>query len=566
MAHTIGQYRRKRSRMACEPCRERKRRCNGGTPCSTCSSWGYDCYYHNPPRSRQESTRHIPDFAGTLPEPPAPSRKAPYADQPPTPDTRGFAQSLEANSGAAFVRKIGLKIDPTNAPKLNLFSWNVGARRLSSGVSTVSALPIVDIISLENMKSLATAYFAKVDPCYGFIDSRVFFERLNARWRLPSASNRYDGVLAGVAALGSLFSHRSINITEVHLVELARSLLNEHMNLGAPSVDVVTAWTLRVVYLRMTATPYPTWIASSTLMHLIEAANLHQESHPETEVSGGAQCDADIRRRLVGVAQHLNLWISYDLGLSRVSFFSDPLVLPSPKAGDFTAELLGLLPASASLGPEHTQNDKDLEMLLLQTLKGSHAEPPSVLAQCNLVLCLVRRIRMTNLATSSGSMEQVLKLFKRSLCAVRNMMLTCCPWHHAANVPFHMISILLEMDTSAALGILPDAMETLKLVAATYDTDTMREAYSTARLLVLLYQRRRCEDATLLSGILEKHQQAELNSPPQQAPPTSEELSWVEGLVADMPAFQGVDLYHFLQADLTRVSQDAYGVGGTFSP
>jgi hypothetical protein len=173
---------------------------------------------------------------------------------------------------------------------------------------------------------------------------------------------------------------------------------------------------------------------------------------------------------------------------------------------------------------------------------------------------------MTNLTTSSGSMDQLLKLFKRSLCAIRNMMLTCCPWHHAANVPFHMISVLLEMDTSAALGLLSDAMETLKFVAATYDTDTMREAYSTARLLVLLYQRRRCEDATLLSGILERHQLSEPQSPPQPAAPTSEELSWVEGLVADMPAFRGVDLYHFLQADLTRASQGSYGVGEVFSP
>ncbi|OGM42381.1 protein RDR1 [Aspergillus bombycis] len=508
MSGNSAPSKRKRSRFACEPCRERKRKCNGESPCSTCSSWGYDCYYQNERRMKPKAT----SMMGDLP-----------AIHGPSPEHAGsYTESLEANSGAAFVRKIGLKMDPANAPKLNLFGWNVGRRNPPSGLatSTVLAVPIVDILSLNHMKTLANFYFAKSS----------------------AEGDSFDGVLAGVAALGALFSEITINITEAHLVELTRSITDTHIGSAAPSIEVVTAWALRVIYMRMTAPPYPTWIASSTLMHLIEASKLHQSS------SSCESLDLDTRQRLIGVAQHLNLWISYDLGLSRVSFPHEPVALPSPRAGDFTVELLGLLPLSTSLGPENRRQDEEIEEFLLQTLSRNHTQPPSILAQCNLVLCLLRRLHMRNLMTSPATMERVVEQLKRSLGAARRMASDCSPWQHVANVPFQMISILLEMDTSASLELLPEAMQTLKLVSATYDTETMREAYGTARLLILLYQRRRRSDTRLLSGLLEDHHEpSATESPIQPMIPTSDEVSWLEGLVADVPSLHGLDFSQFLQ-------------------
>ena len=43
--NTNGHVRRMRARKACEPCRERKRKCDGGNPCSCCVRYEYDCYY-----------------------------------------------------------------------------------------------------------------------------------------------------------------------------------------------------------------------------------------------------------------------------------------------------------------------------------------------------------------------------------------------------------------------------------------------------------------------------------------------------------------------------------------
>lgn len=105
------------------------------------------------------------------------------------------------------------------------------------------------------MTQLAQVYFSKIVSCYKFIDRQLFFELLNMRWRSGGRSNIYDAVLAGIAALGLLFSERTV---ELHLAESARSMLESYNGCSVPFVDLMTGWTLRVVYTRMTAPPYPT--------------------------------------------------------------------------------------------------------------------------------------------------------------------------------------------------------------------------------------------------------------------------------------------------------------------
>ena len=462
-------------------------------------------------------------------------------------DHCGLVRRLEANSGAAFVRKLGLKIDPIKAPKLNLFGWNIGARQLSFQFNAASALPIIEITSLEHMKSLAQIYFDKVDPCYGFIDQRQFFERLGTRWKSPVIPNIYDSVLGGVTAIGCLFSQRNATITELHLFRSARSSLDNHHLSGPPSTDLLTGWTLQSIYLRMTDSPHSTWIASSTLMHLIEASGFYPEL--PSDLLPSAQCDPDLKRRLVGLAHHLNAWTSFDLGLSRVSFQkNDSPLLPSPKAGDTTGEVLSLLPVSVSLDPGTSKDETDLTSTLFKILNGAHTQAPSVLAQCNLVLCILRRIHSQKLDISSGLAEQVLALLKKGLGCARSMVMDCSPWHHVANVPFHIICVLLVMDTRSSLAMLSDAMQTLSLVASTYDTETMRKAYSAACLLVLLHQQRREDDVAKFGEALNIHRQEGQVSSPPQLNSSAEDHSWLGALVAD--GLQSVDLDPFLDVDI----------------
>ncbi|KAL4995054.1 hypothetical protein BDV10DRAFT_175538 [Aspergillus recurvatus] len=465
---------------------------------------------------------------------------------------------------------MGLKVDPANAPRMNLFAWNVGARRLSSGlVPSTAGLPLVDLVPLGSMRQLAGVYFATVDPCYGFIDQQAFFQRLDVRWSSSSSGggNVYDSVLAGVAALGLLFSERTASAAELQLVETAKSILESYDGCAPPSLDLITGWVLRVVYMRMTAAPYSTWLASSTVMHLIEAAGLHHED-------SSPPCSPDIRRRLVGVALHQNMWPSYDVGLSRVplkanlSLFLD---IPS-RPGDYTTELLGLLPISARLDPEEAQgnsdNDLHLHQSLLETLDRAHTQPPSILAQTNVVLCILRRLNLLNINTSPTLPDRILALFQQALQSARSLLTACCPWQHIANVPFHIITILLEMDTCASLALLPEAMQTVETVASTYNTPTMREAYTTARLLVFIYQQRRSRDAQLLASMLNADGLPQTLAEPGSAAgdaagdgmPTSlprpgpnlDEMPLLEELVADMPELQELDFDQFLSPDMLR--------------
>ncbi|PYH78959.1 hypothetical protein BO82DRAFT_376861 [Aspergillus uvarum CBS 121591] len=569
MSESGDQLKRKRARVACEPCRQRKRKCNGATPCATCTDWGYNCHYTDQTPRKRRLSQPSPTATAIM-KPSPPTAAAVGADSLRSPDEavtqsshhQGIARSLEANSAAAFVRKMGLKVDPAQAPKLALFGWNIGARQLPSGTGAIFARPIVDVISVADMKQLAEVYFTKIDPCYGFIDRRVFDDRLDTRWQTPlSSSSIYDSVLAGIAALGSLFSQRSMTIAELHLVESARSILDGHDGSGPPSLDLVTGWALRVVYMRMTAAPHATWIASSTLMHLIEAAGLHLEpstttSHDTVPLRPPAATqphDREISRRLVGVAHHLNIWTSFDLGLSRVSFRTGlPLPASPTKPGDYTQEVLNLLPASACLDPENSQTDSDLEPTLTRVLQGTHTQPPSVMAQTNLVLCILRRLRILNLSITPQVTDQVLVLFGRALSYARAMVTDGSPWHQVANVPMQILYVLLEMDTRASLAMLPAAMQTVTLVATTYDTATMREAYSTARLLVSLYQQRRSEDTRVLAEVLNLApgggQAGDTGTEPFS--PRVDELSWLEGLVAEMPSLQGLELEPWLQGDV----------------
>lgn len=469
-------------------------------------------------------------------------------------DRGGLVRRLEANSGAAFMRRLGLKIDPSKAPKLNLFSWNIGNRQLTSPItSTTSALPILQTTALENMKAMAQVYFDKVHPCYGFIDQNLFFERLELRWKSPLLWELYDSTLAGVAALGCLFSLRDATVTELRLVRTACAVLDMQHLSGPPSIDLLTGWTLRSIYLRMTDSPHSTWVASSTLMHLVEAAGLHPESH--SVLPERVQCDVEIQKRLVGVAHHLNVWTSYDLGLSRVSFQKDDLpALPLEKPGDCTVELLRLLPVSVSLDPSRSKDETDLTSTLSDLLDGTHTQPPSVMAQCNLVLCVLRRIHTQNLDIPSELAAKVLRLLKKGLNCARSMVIDCSPWHQVANVPFQIICVLLVMDTRSSLAMLPEAMQTLGLVASIYDTETMREAHSAACLLVMLHQQRRKDDVAILGEALHVHQQGRPRESPPQLDPNSEEYSWLGALVADLPGLQRIDLDQFLNADMIDTS------------
>ncbi|KAJ5398779.1 hypothetical protein N7465_009268 [Penicillium sp. CMV-2018d] len=619
---------RKRSRLACTLCQSRKRKCSGGQPCSTCAQTGAECQYNARKKrglyqASLLSERPTDGWSNAVTNTISAAASATVQASPRrASSSEGVTHSLQANSGAAFVRKLGLKIDPAHAPRLQLFAWNVGERRLSRTLS--SALPsmpvtaptpaaITKIISQEEMRRLAAIYFEKVDACYTFLDRKMIFTRIAKRWEsssspIDSAEQPYDAVLCGVAAFGYLFSRREIIATEVRLIDTARILLDKSILAAeTPSIDIVTGWVLRAAYLRMTASPHAAWMASCTLMHLIEAAGLHlktsdpeatdllQASPPETrgsqdgDIGHQGTSNPETRRRLFGMARHLNTWISFDLGRSRVvlhgaTALSPTSTPPSRKPAQQAplraprAELFHLLPLSENLDPTgpSPQDLPELETALTSVLDLLYSEPSLILVQCNLMLCIYRRLRALNPhgPLSSNLLDRVLELAGRGLRAARQMVASTCPWHQVANVPFQVVCSLLAIDNRAALALLADAMRTLREVLAAYDTPSMREAYSTAYLLIALHQRRKEDDTRALAEVLRVNAAAaapadDRNDKPvartaltdqsqkqeqgQTAPDvlvSDAEFSWLGDLMIDMPSLQNFDLDQFLMTDV----------------
>ena len=543
--------RRMRARKACEPCRERKRKCDANHPCGGCVRFEYDCHYVSV-RKRKGANAASKPFA-------APGSEARAALEPMSEDsdvsqaTINQLQTLEANSPAAFVRKLALALDPTNAPRLHLFAWNLflGARQSDY---RPQVRPIVEIISRATMESLASVYFAKVDPCYGFVDQGVLQQRMQSRWNPLSVEQSYDAVLCGIAALGFLFSRIHAEKSEIDVIETAKNILEQCPD-AAPGMDIVTGWVLRVAYLRMTAPAHTAWMASCTMMHTIEASGIHSTQTPPTHPGLSAQnIPPDSRKRVLGIARHLNTWISYDLGRSRVALPRNESGMPSARLGDYTIELLNLLPVSERLDPAKDSSIIDLKTALHDVLSGEHTEPPSVLAQCNLTLLLLRRLRALDFNLSGSLLDEVLALTSRAIRSAQAMLNSGNPWHHVANVPFQVVCILLAIDTPSSIVQLADAVKTLNNVAQIYNTEATREALNTACLLVHLHQKRKDADAKSLAEVLQTYSSlpftgSQTNGAWQQNGVEWNGLnnvSWLDELMTDLPNLQDFDIDQLL--------------------
>lgn len=383
---------RKRSRAACVACQARKRKCTGDQPCSTCAQAGVECIYSAAPKKRaRSSSLYRPSLS--VPDDQRPALDGYSALQP---RVTGESNSLEANSGAAFVRKLGLRIDPAHAPRLHLFAWNVGERRRSPGRSAATLTPsiITKIVSQEEMQRLTGIFFDRIHACYNFLEKETVSARIAKRWSMNPPDQSYDTVLCGVAALAHLFSHREIVAPELELVETARIQLEKGvLSAETPSADTISGWVLRAAYLRMTASPHAAWMVSCTLMHLVEAAGLHLEpQHREaagvlpTRPNGAstASSNQETRRRLFGMARHLNTWTSFDLGRSRVVLHG-ATALPQPpaarqwqhpKAPAQTSSISSLSPKASTQPAPHRRISQNSKQPSPQCSISSTPAPP----------------------------------------------------------------------------------------------------------------------------------------------------------------------------------------------
>lgn len=538
---------RKRSKLACDTCRKLKRKCDGNDPCGTCVRFEYDCTFQGTlakTGAEREPLRSAPVHPMT-PIPPAAEGESLMA----TPHSP--LRSLEANSAAAFVRRLALRMDPKNAPRMHLFAWNAFLGERDTICIPVSR-PITELVSQSTMQTLSAVYFDRVDPVYGFVDRQEVEEHMKTRWSTAVPEQPYDAVLLGIAALAFLFSHVQPVPTEMHLAESARVILErEHSRF--PTAKSITAWVLRVTYLRMTGNPHEAWMASCMLLHMVEAAGLHTEPSKESVFArSGEDISPEIRRRLVGVSQHLNTWMSFDMGRARIIFHNSTTVLPSTRRGDHTLGLLELLPYFAILDPQSAPNASELESALSEVLSLTHFAPPVVLAQVNLMLCICRRLQSMNVLFTGALIDQILSLSMKGIQAAQTLVDTRAPWHHMINVPFQVVCILLAIDTHASVACLKDVMRCLNSVVSTYNTAASREALNTASLLIMLQKRRKEKCASNLNEVLKLYPVTNLaDSQTETRSQQPEAIGWLDGLMSEIQGLEHFDIDQILNQGLS---------------
>lgn len=500
---------RQRAKQACEPCRLRKRRCDGAMPCNMCTQFEYKCYFEKHPRKRSKLVEQhaITDGATASRSPENVIKSENGGNAQPTVEDISKMRSMEANSGIAFTRLLGQRLDPSSGPKLFTFGWNLGSNTYTPPPST----PITDILNQDQMYSLAQLHFANVHPIYGFLDKDQTMEAISLRWSSPETCEVPDHLLCGIASMGILFSEGSLTPLLPALVDSQKKTLENTSTMQPPCLADVQSWVLRCLYLRSTDHPHATWIASCTLMHLVEAVGLQLEAsssvlHP---AANDFSNDPEIRRRTFWIARMLNSWVSFEYGRTRVALRGITAQLPTPKEGDYTADYVDLYSISCCLDPETSDKAGQWEEFLEKLDAYQPRHDGIALSKANLGLCGYRRLRLANPNLSSDIINRIINIGLRGLEAARRMAEKGMPWWHVANVPFQTICVFLAMDIRESLCHLATAMRTLEFVVERFRTVAMKEALKTARFLVRLSKKRKDEDSEVLGLSLKKDQAAE---------------------------------------------------------
>lgn len=486
----------KRSKRACNSCRERKRKCDGELPCMYCAKNEHECSYEQP-RQRRKRLRQAKSHARRLvAEGNVSSTHIDEDLESPTSELR----LIEDNSPAVFLKRLGLKIDPAASSLFNYYAWNLGFLR--ENMYLTRNLQLTEILTLDQMYDLTAIYFAEVAPVYDFLDREYVRSAIRKRWSVPDAYEPVDSLICGVAALGCLFGRRA-SVEQTHLVHIARIVLEQSLQSASPHIDHVLGWLLRTIYLRMADSQQATWMATCNLMHMIEATKLHFESSSDSVLSQASDnCLPEQRRRIYSVSQLFNTWVSLDCGRSQVELRGVSTLMPETS---WTKEQQELCRLTELLKPSVPRTFDELETELSRLCYLNPTHPMQRLIQCNIALCIYRRVRGLGRTMSDSSLNLILDLSAKGLTSVRELVKIMSPWCHVLNIPFQMVCIFLAIDNRQSLLHLVDALETLKTVAEKYATEAVKESYGIANMLVNLQRQRKVKELGLLDNVLEGH-------------------------------------------------------------
>jgi hypothetical protein len=440
LEETVG---RRKSRLACEQCRQSKRKCDGKEPCYSCRRYENNCSYSSRPRKRTRVQRESSsdDKISSI-------SSAVQNDETITAVLRPTNQlhHKQSNtvapvpSGNTFARRLMAELSNGEVQPFQCDSWNLGLR-----LGSAYEKSILDLVGLEEARDYSNVYFEKVHPVYSIVDQVRFWKQLQDRMTSSSSlSYECDAMICGVVALGSLFSGANAFERETQVVEFGRTLLERWTpvdRLLPASLHIASAWILRVLYLRIAVDPRAAWQASlSSILALEGQTTENTQNGQDVRCSANygtslAEDEVLIHRKLHWVARLLDTWIRNEFhtaqwGRDIVTISCPPPIQSSTDTPDFTSALVSLYIISLRFcnSPEHkslaelTQILEDINALsmsghdVLQLHKSNHA------------LCVYRFMRLTSSVIPKSTLSLIIDIAKPGLAGVLRLAKDSQPW------------------------------------------------------------------------------------------------------------------------------------------
>jgi hypothetical protein len=514
---------RTRTRKACIPCGERKRKCDGQHPCSQCHNHGYCCNY----RDGQSSSTPVASASGRAQAPIR--RPAPSAYAIPVTNNFGAGQSSREHdrdrsdpdetslqsshpqyfgraSGQTFHTYVGQQLQPEAVPLSTPITWNLRRKELPPcGVRPM----ICSLLTLDVAREGVITFFRLQFPACDFLEQQRLLDRCVDHWLGNRQKLSFEALISLIVGLASMFSQFALS-QEADLFDHAKNILGDVAIMRQPTVEILAATVLYYIYLRANDEPHACWMVTCSAMHTAEALGLHRDNGSTTGALGTEETDWSPEHLsiLFWMTCAANRLFSHELGRS-------PIILqganrPFPfRASDMSASAsmckLGFF-LPLKLNEDCTEADS---FQFAETLNQIQVGPPNEqhllkLIAAEVTFCLYRNCRVNGMGTTPQLCEQTLSIGKAAIETVKSLAQIKRPWWNALNAIFQFTCVLSAMNTLESLAILPETIEAIKLIQENFESKAAAELLKTARLLIgAVRSRKEKEIAVLTIGLQE---------------------------------------------------------------
>jgi hypothetical protein len=193
---------RQRSRKACQPCRQRKRKCDGRIPCQTCVRYDYDCFYLASGR-RSSAVPLAPKFEHPYDVRQHLGTPSPFPGASPDITASGQSGMLDpfkwrfasASSTVRFPRLQGLDFGSSSESQVHSLAHNLGVRPEPK----VANEDFTNLLSFSELERVAEVYFDVIHPIVNFIDRDAFRDLCRMRYSQKLQAADIDPIICGVA-------------------------------------------------------------------------------------------------------------------------------------------------------------------------------------------------------------------------------------------------------------------------------------------------------------------------------------------------------------------------------